>query len=576
MLRKSYHFLLAGLIIFIHPSCDALLNTEEFEITEPTEGSTHQAHEGVVVRWDISGECEGGSIDLFFSTDSSDNWESASPYGITNDGLYVWFPEYNDFQTDKVCKLKIQRQWQDDCESESEPFMVLADSSYFEIISPSPGESWFSGTIDTIKWNAYGSVSGGGWYNRPDIYVSIGLGDWQLIADEAYNTLPYDWEVPEVYVTNDQCRIKFVEDSIQSISEFFTIVSSDDQSEIITLIHPNGSEIWHEQTEQTISWYTTGDIGGNEVLIGYSLDGGQTWKDALGTSYSTSSPPHYNWSHTSNDGSFTWTLPNISDTTSACLVGIWSDAQTSIYKTSQTLFTVTPDSNYYRLIQPNGGEIFQKNTARSIVWESGGDVGSLELHYSLFGGESWYVIDANESNDGVFLWQVPSVQGTNDACKIKLVDRSRPDWFDVSDQNFTIADTVIFNDFDISFEQNEDLEQWDFGNWQINSESAFHGTNSIEKSNANSQLTSPLVTVGEGFIRFFVFSDFNHNYTKLILNVLQDGSSILTKASYRSDLNDESWTLVEHYLEGGTYAFQWEFDGVYTSEYVRIDAISFP
>ena len=576
MLRKSYHFLLAGLIIFIHPSCDALLNTEEFEITEPTEGSTHQAHEGVVVRWDISGECEGGSIDLFFSTDSSDNWESASPYGITNDGLYVWFPEYNDFQTDKVCKLKIQRQWQDDCESESEPFMVLADSSYFEIISPSPGESWFSGTIDTIKWNAYGSVSGGSYYDRPDIYVSIGLGDWQLIADEAYNTLPYDWEVPEVYVTNDQCRIKFVEDSIQSISEFFTIVASSDQSDIITLIHPNGSEVWHEQTEQTISWYTTGDIGGNEVLIGYSLNGGQTWEDALGTSYSTSSPPHNNWSHTSNDGSFTWTLPNISDTMSACLVGIWSDAQTSIYRTSQALFTVTPDSNYYRLIQPNGGEIFQKNSFRPIVWESGGDVGSLELHYSLFGGESWYVIDANESNDGVFLWQVPSVQGTNDACKIKLVDRSRPDWFDVSDQNFTIADTVIFNDFDISFEQNEDLEQWDFGNWQINSESAFHGTNSIEKSNANSQLTSPLVTVGEGFIRFFVFSDFNHNYTKLILNVLQDGSSILTKASYRSDLNDESWTLVEHYLEGGTYAFQWEFDGVYTSEYVRIDAISFP
>ena len=164
MLRKSYHFLFAGLIIFIHPSCDALLNTEEFAITEPTEGSAYQQHEGVVVRWDISEECEGGYVDLYFSTDSSNNWEyiSGQTYNnnFRNDGYLVWYPEYGDFQTDKVCKLKIQRQWQDDCESESEPFMVLADSSYFEIISPNPGESWFSGTIDTIKWNAYGSVSG--------------------------------------------------------------------------------------------------------------------------------------------------------------------------------------------------------------------------------------------------------------------------------------------------------------------------------------------------------------------------------------------------------------------------------
>ena len=50
----------------------------------------------------------------------------------------------------------------------------------------------------------------------------------------------------------------------------------------------------------------------------------------------------------------------------------------------------------------------------------------------------------------------------------------------------------------------------------------------------------------------------------------------MTIASYRADLNDESWTLGEHYLEGGTYTFQWAFDGVYTSEYGRIDAISFP
>ena len=111
----------------------------------------------------------------------------------------------------------------------------------------------------------------------------------------------------------------------------------------------------------------------------------------------------------------------------------------NIYDTSDNYYSITIDSNYYSIQQPNGGEILQSGEEYQILWTSGGDVGSVEIYYSIFGGESWYLIDNYESNDGSFTWSVPSVQGTNDACKIKIQSIDREDWFDVSDADFTIS-----------------------------------------------------------------------------------------------------------------------------------------
>jgi len=397
-------------------------------------------------------------------------------------------------------------------------------------------------------------------------------------SNSIYNNGTYSWNLPEVYVTNAACRIKVKQKYspyIEDISDAdFTITAGSGQSDIINVISANGGEVWHEQTSEEIIWYTTGDIGGNEVYVGYSTDGGNYWYDAVGGGAGTTDPPHTSyWDETSNSGSYSWSLPNFSDTLETCIVGVWSATNTALYDMSDNYFTITCDSNYYRILQPNGGETFQKETDRYILWESDGDVDNIEIYYSLFGGESWYLIEDNTANDGSFIWSVPTVQGTNDACKIKIQSRDRGDWFDISDANFTIADTVIF-DFDMSFETGESLAGWTFGDaWTADSWDAYSGSRSAVCQGGDGTL-SKTMTVNSGVMRFFYrtkFYSYSCSYDYLALKI--DGEEIFKVCEPATEID---WTLFEYYVDSGTYVFEWKYNSAGSSYYARIDAISFP
>ena len=196
----------------------------------------------------------------------------------------------------------------------------------------------------------------------------------------------------------------------------------------------------------------------------------------------------------------------------------------------------------------------------------------IEIYYSLFGGESWYLIDDYETNDSSFIWSVPSVQGTNDACKIKIQSRDRDDWFDISDANFTIADTVIF-DFDMSFETGESLAGWTLGDaWTVNGFDALDGSKSAVCEGGDGTLSKRMI-VNSGVMQFFYKTDFYGpacSYDYLALKI--DGEEIFKVCNPTTEID---WTLFEYYVDAGTYDFEWVYD-YSSSAYVRIDAISFP
>jgi len=348
------------------------------------------------------------------------------------------------------------------------------------LISPIGGEVWSETTTQVISWEGRDLP---GFFQGYSIKVSYDNGEnWNLLqknvtnqsADILYHEIgdvqhnsginTVEWYIPPVYKTKSANNLLYIPAELNckisvrgnnddyDESGNFTISLSD---HIFNIVSPNGYETLHEQTTQEIIWYSTGDIGGDKVKIGYSIDGGLNWSGFVDlgggtTSGTISDPPRASWVDVPNSGSYTWTLPNLSDPTNSCLIGIWSCEdqyctdplmiqKPNIYDTSDNYYSITIDSNYYQIIYPNGGEILHSGEEYQILWTSDGDVGSVEIYYSLFGGESWYLIDGDEANDGSFTWSVPSVQGTNDACKIKIQSRDRDDWFDVSDADFTIS-----------------------------------------------------------------------------------------------------------------------------------------
>jgi hypothetical protein len=549
-----------------------------FQITSPVSGNVWPELTIQTITWNFAGDVDD-VVRIYI--DGDNNGEFVALISNTdNDGTFEW--TLGDFSASyDSARIRIESYDNSDEYDLSDYFSIIADSTYYSVTSPNGGETWEELSTQTITWESGGDVESS--YEYVSLYYSLdGGAGWIAIDISQSNDGSYSWIIPEVYVTNAACRIKvkqYYSPYIEDISDAdFTITAGSGQSDIINVISANGGEVWHEQTSEEITWYTTGDIGGNEVYIGYSTDGGNYWYDAVDDGWSNSSegtanPPYTSrWDETSNSGSYSWSLPNFSDTLETCILGVWSAANTALYDMSDNYFTVTCDSNYYRILQPNGGETFQKETDRYIFWESGGDVDAIEMYYSLFGGESWYLIDDYETNEGSFVWSVPSVQGTNDACKIKIQSRDRDDWFDISDANFTIADTVIF-DFDMSFETGENLAGWTFGDaWTVNGFDALDGSKSAVCEGGDGTL-SKTMTVNSGVMRFFYKTDFYYSSCSDYLALKIDGEEIFKVCSPTTEID---WTLFEYYVDAGTYDFEWVYEYSSSSAYVRIDAISFP
>jgi hypothetical protein len=556
-----------------------LKDSTYYQLSSPNGGEMWNEEDTVSITWSSGGDVYGNVI-LYYSMDPDTNWINCGSY-TANDGEYTWVIPNLTSSSDSSL-LKVQDYSNSSLYDISDAYFTMtADSTYYSVTSPNGGETWEELSTQTITWESSGDVESSNEY--VSLYYSLdGGAGWTEIDNSEYNDGSYSWTLPEIYITNATCRIKVKQKYspyIEDISDAdFTISAGGGQSDIINVISANGGEVWHEQTTEEISWSTTGDIGGNEVYVGYSTDGGNYWSDAVApysSNEETTDPPYTNtWEQMSNNGSYSWSLPNFSDTLETCIIGVWSAANTALYDMSDNHFTITCDSNYYRILHPNGGEAFQMGTERYVLWESGGDVGSVKLYYSEYGGDSWYSIDANETNDGAYVWSVPTLQSDNPNCLIKIEDRSNSGWLDVSDATFTIAETVT-ETYDMDFEDGEDISDWTFGgNWTINSDDAYSGTGSAYCTGSDVYTMSTIATVNSGVVRFFYKADFynsNNSYNSLKFKV-DDVEFLFT---YQ---DQSSWTLVEVFLESGTHTFEWILDGYSSSSsyYARIDAISFP
>jgi murein DD-endopeptidase MepM/ murein hydrolase activator NlpD len=94
----------------------------------------------------------------------------------------------------------------------------------------------------------------------------------------------------------------------------------------ITVITPNGGENWEVGSSHNITWASSGSVG--NVKIEYSTNSGGSWSNIT--------------SSTTNDGSYSWTIPNTPST--QCMVRI-SETDGTPTDTSNSTFTIGPAAN---------------------------------------------------------------------------------------------------------------------------------------------------------------------------------------------------------------------------------------
>jgi len=99
---------------------------------------------------------------------------------------------------------------------------------------------------------------------------------------------------------------------------------------------------------------------------------------------------------------------------------------------------ILEEKQYFKIIAPNGGEIYASNKTIYIMWDTIISTNKVDIHYSIDGGENWILIKSSFENSGQYIWKIPQVKSISKKCKLKIQASDNIKHFDTSNALFTI------------------------------------------------------------------------------------------------------------------------------------------
>jgi hypothetical protein len=271
-----------------------------------TVGSTHD------ITWTSTGV--GEFVKLEISTNGGSSWKDLDSR-TRNDGIWDgWIVP--DTPSSK-CLIRVS-DYSDSSvnDTNDSPFTIGAGPSV-ALTSPKSGEVWEKGSTHDITWTSKGV----GEFVKLEISFDGGS-SWKDLDSRTRNDGIWDeWIVPDTSASG--CLIRVSDYSDSSVNNTKEIVFSMLERASITLNSPNGEENWLKGSTQTITWTTDGPV--DNIKIQYSIDNGSSWNTIILS--------------VQNNGSFLWTLPDISS--DQCMVKISDASDGDVSDTSDHVFLIT-------------------------------------------------------------------------------------------------------------------------------------------------------------------------------------------------------------------------------------------
>jgi len=378
-------------------------------VISPNGGEVWNVNSTHNITWQSTGEID--TVKIVYSTDGFIYNIFEIIDSTENDGTFQWIIPNAPSTTVRVMILDPSHPSVSDV-SDNDFTIKLKPS--LKIISPNGGEVWDVGSYHDITWESTGDISDVKIGYSKDGFVS----DVHQIVDSTENDGVFQWQVPDDPSTT--VRVGIVDNSTLTVYDIsdndFTIKSG---TPTITVISPNGGEIWKVGSFHDITWSSTGDIA--NVKIEYSKDGFLSDINEI-TAF------------TENDGSFQWEIPD--DPSTTVRVRISDATNPLVFDISDGDFTIA-EGPTLKVIIPNGGEVWIVDSYHTITWESTGDIDAVSIGYS----KDNFVNDIHEitpstENDGAYKWKVPNDPSTT--VRVGIIDIANPATNDTSDNDFTI------------------------------------------------------------------------------------------------------------------------------------------
>ena len=295
-------------------------------VIKPNGGEVWNIGEFDTIVWTATDNSSIDSLSIYYSTDGGGTWLPIAN-NLPNDTSYIWQVPATP-STECLVKVVAFDPFPNSGEDISDALFEIHDAEPPQVIlyAPNGGEIFYTEEIDTIYWYAIDNIG----LDSISVEFSSDSGTtWTTIASPPPSDTFYEWTVPSVYSSACLIRIQAFDGSgnqAEDISDsLFSIV--DNIPPEVSVIIPNGGEVWYWNEVHTIRWYSWDNVGIDSLNIELSLDGGQTYPLLIA---------HID----GNDSTYNWAVP---ETTSyECLIKIsaYDPAGNRDFDLSDSLFTI--------------------------------------------------------------------------------------------------------------------------------------------------------------------------------------------------------------------------------------------
>jgi hypothetical protein len=188
----------------------------------------------------------------------------------------------------------------------------------------------------------------------------------------------------------------------------------------LTVLSPNGGEVWTLGETETVTWHGSGFSGGVSLELNRDYPNGD-WEF---------------WGVFENDGSEFIIVPGPPSDQCRIRISAIDDTLSDISDTDFSIVAAPPEDSLVVLI-PNGGDMWRISTNEMVSWFGSGFGGGVRIELNRFYPQGlWETLAASTPNDG---FQVLTVTGPpSELCRIRIAALAAP-LSDVSDTNFTIV-----------------------------------------------------------------------------------------------------------------------------------------
>lgn len=368
-------------------------------VTWPSYGMTYWEGDEIYIQWNWGNAGNYVKIELYLGGD----FHSTLASNTSCDGYYVCdIP--TDITTSSTYQIRITS-LANSAIYDMSPYVTIYDRK-IEVTSPSSGETWYIGGSYYISWDNYD----GGYYYDIELYESGSK--YQTIVSNGYfyGTYHY-WYIPETITTSSSYKIKITSRDYDFVYDYSSSFSIDEKS--ITITSPTEDDTWFKGETYTITWDSQN--AGNYVHIGYQ--------------YGPTGYYNYIVSNTSNDGSYSWTIPSGLASRSDYQIHIQSMSDGSIEDLSE-VFSI--DERLIIVIAPTSSTTWYINDTYTIRWSAENIGSSVKL--SLY-QEGWptATLTTSTENDGEYSWQITNDILPSTSCKLKVESTSYASVYGISD-----------------------------------------------------------------------------------------------------------------------------------------------